>query len=105
MWLVESEEDLAALDEERALVATYVDLNYDPSKLEWVLQARRGFDAHVEAAWHLLIPMNRGYAVNQHVNAQQYNVVVARQIIKNLKLIFHHSLALYFVQLMTSIFS
>lgn len=84
MRKVVDQDEIDALDRERALIGVFVDRAYDPEKIEWLLKAREGFDHHAVDSWHLLIPIKQGYGVNAWVEPQDYGVALAAQIIAKL---------------------
>lgn len=84
MWVVRNEAEMKEVEETRALVGVYVDRAYSPDSIEWLFQARNGFDEHARDAWHLLIPTTQGYAVDQWVGAEQYNIQLARGLIEQI---------------------
>lgn len=84
MWAVRNEAEMKKLEETRALVGVYVDRAYSLERIEWLFQARNGFNEHARDAWHLLIPTSEGYAVDQWVGAEQYSVQLARGLIEKI---------------------
>lgn len=83
MHRISSEREMQTFREDRALISVFVHHAYRPQLVEMVLGMRKGFDAHVEAAWHMLIPYAAGeYAVDSAMQAEEYGVVLARQIIR-----------------------
>lgn len=86
MYLIETKQQIEEFERQRALVGTYIDHSYSREKLDWVLAARQGFDAHVGSSFHLLIPHEtNGYTVNQ-TNEHVYGIQLAREIINNLEI-------------------
>lgn len=86
MYLIETQEQIAEFERQRALVGTYIDHSYSREKFDWVLEAREGFNAHVGSSFHLLIPhVNNGYTVN-HTSEHQYGVRLARAVINLLEI-------------------
>jgi hypothetical protein len=86
MHLIDTEEKIAKFELERALVGTFIDHSYSREKLEWVLEAQSGFDAHVGDSFHLLIPhRGNGYTVD-YTNEMEYGIELARAIIKHLEI-------------------
>ena len=88
MWVVTNKEEMEALENQRALIGVFVDRNYNPEKIEWLFQAREGFDQHVGADWHLLIPFKNGYGVNSFMDPKNYGVQLAASIIDELEIPF-----------------
>lgn len=87
MFPVKTEAEMREMERKRSLVGIYLDHYYSDEKLRWLLGARKGFDSHVESAWHLLVPRaDNAYVVNETMNADDYGVELARNIIKKLKL-------------------
>jgi hypothetical protein len=90
VWFVEKIEEIDAIeDKERALVSVFVHHCYDQEMIVDFLGARRGFDLHVESAWHLLIPYESngrsrrvGYSVDMPPQAEEYSAKLAYQIMK-----------------------
>ena len=86
MHLIETQHQIEEFEHQRALVGTYIDHSYSRDKLDWVLAARQGFDAHVGSSFHLLIPHQRnGYTVN-HSTEHEYGIVLARAIMNQLEI-------------------
>lgn len=86
MHLIETQQQIEEFERQRALVGTYIDHSYSREKLDWVLAARKGFDAHVGRSFHLLIPHEaNGYTVN-HTNEHEYGIQLARAIINHLEI-------------------
>ncbi|MCP4320097.1 MAG: hypothetical protein GY789_29985 [Hyphomicrobiales bacterium] len=86
MLTIETQEQIEEFERQRALVGTYIDHSYSRDRLDWVLGAREGFDAHVGNAFHLLIPhTSNGYSVN-HSDEHQYGVALAREVIRHLEI-------------------
>jgi hypothetical protein len=86
MFLIDTEEKIADFERQRALVGTFIDHSYSREKLEWVLEARHGFDAHVGDSFHLLIPHRRdGYTVD-HTSKMEYGIKLARAVIGKLEI-------------------
>jgi hypothetical protein len=84
MHLIDTEEKIASFERERALVGTFIDHSYSREKLEWVLEAKPGFDAHVGNVFHLLIPhRSNGYTVD-FTNKMEYGIGLARAVIEHL---------------------
>jgi hypothetical protein len=84
--LIETQEQIEQFERQRALVGTYIDHCYSRERLDWVLGARTGFDAHVGNSFHLLIPHeSNGYTVN-HTSEHQYGVRLARTFINQLEI-------------------
>ena len=94
MWFVESTQEIDAIERgHRALVAVFVHHCYDEEMISDVLAAKRGFDRHVQSAWHLLIPyysrggtQRTGYSVNMAPGPDEYSEDLAYMIVKELKL-------------------
>lgn len=86
MHLIETQQQIEEFERQRALVGTYIDHSYSREKLDWVLAARKGFDAHVGSSFHLLIPHEaNGYTVN-HTNEHEYGIQLAREVINRLEI-------------------
>lgn len=86
MHLIDTEQKIAEFERERALVGTFIDHSYSREKLDWVLEAQPGFDAHVGNAFHLLIPhRGNGYTVG-YTNEMDYGIALARAIIAHLEI-------------------
>lgn len=81
MWAVTTEAEMQELESQSALVGIYVDRAYNTEKIRWLFEARAGFDAHARDAWHLLVPTLQGYAVNQFIEPEQYNIQLAGSLI------------------------
>lgn len=73
------------IERERALVGVYVDRAYDREKIEWIMDAREGFDAHARDSWHLLIPVKNGYGVDTWVQPNEYGTALAADLIDKLE--------------------
>lgn len=86
MRTVESEVEMQAIEQERALVGVYLDRAYDREKIQWVMNAREGFDSHAGASWHLLIPVRNGYGVNSWVRPEDYGTDLAAGLIHKLEI-------------------
>ena len=85
MHTIETQEEIKEFERQRALVGTYIDHSYSREKLDWILEARVGFDEHVADTFHLLIPHNsNGYTVDG-TNEYHYGVALARAVIKHLE--------------------
>ncbi|WP_200689564.1 hypothetical protein [Paracoccus caeni] len=86
MHLIATQEQIDEFERERALVGTYIDHRYSRDKIDWVLGARAGFNAHVGSSFHLLIPhVNNGYTVNV-TDEHQYGIDLARAMINHLEI-------------------
>jgi hypothetical protein len=88
MRTIHNQKQIEQLEGERALVGTFIDRSYNRQKIEWLLQARDGFDEHARDAWHLLIPVAEGYGVDSWIEPQQFGVALAGQIIDKLEIAF-----------------
>lgn len=94
MWFVESTQEIDAIEREhRALVAVFVHHCYDETMISDVLQAKRGFDQHVQSAWHLLIPYRSegrtqrlGYGIDTVPSPNEYSEELAYMIARKLEL-------------------
>lgn len=94
MWFVENTLEIDAIEREhRALVAVFVHHCYDEEMISNVLAAKRGFDRHVQSAWHLLIPYcsrgrtrRTGYSVDTNPGPEEYSEKLAYMIANELKL-------------------
>ncbi|WP_147016645.1 hypothetical protein [Methylorubrum extorquens] len=75
---------MADLEHKRALVGVFVARNYSREKIDWLFEARAGFDEHSNSAWYLLIPSNRGYGVAAWTEAKGYDARLASTIINRL---------------------
>lgn len=61
MLTLGSETEIADFERREGLVAIYLDHGYNREVIELMSSIRRSFDDHVGAAWHLLMPAERGY--------------------------------------------
>jgi hypothetical protein len=94
MLFVESNEEIDAIERNhRALVSLFLHHCYDEAMISDVLAARRGFDHHVQSAWHLLIPYRSrghsqrlGYSVDTVPGPDEYAEELAYRIAKELRL-------------------
>ena len=88
MWIINTQEQIETVENERALVDTFVDRNYNSEKINWLFEARKGFDQHARDSWHLLIRVtaghNTGYGFDHTVNAENYGTQLAAAIIDKL---------------------
>lgn len=85
MWLITTQEQIDEIERERALVATFLDRTYNPEKIEWLFDARDGFNEHARDAWHLLIPSREGYGVDAYLQPNDYGVALAAAFIDKLE--------------------
>lgn len=82
MLRISDEKEMAKFRRERALISVFVHHAYRNELIEAVLGMRKGFDPHVRAAWHMLIPYVAGdYAVDSALRVDEYGVDMARRII------------------------
>lgn len=88
MRTIKSDNEMKEIERERALVGVYVDRAYSLEKIEWLMQAREGFDSHALDAWHLLIPIKEGYGVNTWVQPEEYGTELAAGLIDKLEISF-----------------
>jgi len=92
MWVISSQEDIESIENERSLIGVYVDRNYSQEKIDWLLEAKDGFDGHAENAWHLLLPIKEqarsGYQFEANVFKENYGYELAGAIIDRLEINF-----------------
>jgi hypothetical protein len=90
MWTVKTQEDINRIENSDALVGVFLDRGYHRERMEWLFQAKDGFDEHARNAWHLLIPVNKGneYAVDTPAGPDRYNVALAAAFIDRLEIPF-----------------
>ena len=92
MWVISSQEDIERVENERSLVGVYVDRNYSQEKIDWLLEAKNGFDIHAKDAWHLLLPIKdqarSGYQFEENVFKENYGYELAGAIIDRLEIKF-----------------
>ncbi len=86
MRTVQSDAEMKEIERERALVGVYVDRAYDREKIQWIMDAREGFDTHARDSWHLLIPVKNGYGVDTWVQPDEYGTVLAAGLIDKLEI-------------------
>lgn len=84
MWVVKTQRDIDDIESRRALSGVFVDRNYNPEKIGWLFEAKKGFNSHAGNSWHLLIPYEQGYGVDLGFDPKYYGVELAAAIIDKL---------------------
>jgi microsomal dipeptidase-like Zn-dependent dipeptidase len=82
MWVVRNDEEMKEVEKSGALVGVFVDRAYSREKIEWLLEAKEGFDQHAGDAFHLLVPVKDGYGIDTVVDSGEYNVERSGHVIE-----------------------
>ncbi|WP_143040304.1 hypothetical protein [Albimonas donghaensis] len=90
MLAIITEEQIREIENKRSLVGVFLDRAYNLEKIEWILEARRGFDLHAGDSWHLLLPIQSGrrvgYQLHEKVRPEDFGIQLAAAIIDRLEI-------------------